>query len=63
MNLADALLPRSFTDGEAIIRQGDPGDGMYFVEEGTVRISRAEKGQESEVSLNKSCNISLNTVN
>ena len=46
MNLADALVPRTFTDGELIIEQGDDADGMYFVEEGTVRITRAEQGQD-----------------
>ena len=50
MNLADALVPRSFPDGEPIIRQGEAGDGMYFVEDGMVRISRVENGKESEVS-------------
>lgn len=39
MNLADALLPRQFVDGQCIIRQGASADGMYFVEEGTVRIA------------------------
>lgn len=51
MNLADALVPRTFNDGELIIEQGDEADGMYFVEEGTVRITRAEQGQE-EVQIN-----------
>lgn len=49
MNLSDALVPRSYADGEVIIHQGDDGDGMYFVEEGTVRITRTENGVESEV--------------
>jgi len=51
MNLADALVPRTFTDGELIIEQGDDADGMYFVEEGTVRITRTEQGQD-EVQIN-----------
>ncbi|XP_037093464.1 cAMP-dependent protein kinase type II regulatory subunit-like [Pollicipes pollicipes] len=51
MNLADALVPQSFQPGEIIIEQGDDADGMYFVEEGTVRIARAEHGQE-EVQIN-----------
>lgn len=38
MNLADALIPRSYSDGECIIKQGDAADGMYFIEDGTVRI-------------------------
>ncbi|XP_043243443.1 cAMP-dependent protein kinase type II regulatory subunit-like [Amphibalanus amphitrite] len=46
MNLADALVPQTFNNGEIIIEQGDDADGMYFVEEGTVRIMRAEHNQE-----------------
>ncbi|KAL1501155.1 hypothetical protein ABEB36_006538 [Hypothenemus hampei] len=39
MNLADALVPRTFSKGERIIKQGDAADGMYFVENGEVVIS------------------------
>ncbi|KAF6216581.1 hypothetical protein GE061_000924 [Apolygus lucorum] len=39
MNLADALVPKSYQDGECIIRQYDAADGMYFVENGQVQIS------------------------
>ncbi|VEL35439.1 unnamed protein product [Protopolystoma xenopodis] len=38
-NLADALASRTFEDGEQIIKQGEPGEEMYFVEEGNVRIA------------------------
>lgn len=38
MNLADALIPRSYKNGECIIKQGDAADGMYFIEDGTIRI-------------------------
>ena len=48
MNLADALVPQTFRNGEIIIEQGDDADGMYFVEEGTVRIMRAEHNQEEK---------------
>ena len=50
MNLADALVPRSYTNGEAIIRQGDSADGMYFIEDGTVRVVKVDhNGVEKEV--------------
>lgn len=50
MNLADALVPKQYSDGEQIIRQGDTADGMYFVEDGVVRITRlGEHGREIEV--------------
>lgn len=52
MNLADALAPKQYSDGEQIIRQGDTADGMYFVEDGVVRITRlGEHGREIEVHL------------
>ncbi|XP_018402183.1 PREDICTED: cAMP-dependent protein kinase type II regulatory subunit [Cyphomyrmex costatus] len=50
MNLADALVPKQFSNGEQIIRQGDTADGMYFVEDGVVRITRlGEHGREIEI--------------
>lgn len=50
MNLADALLPRCYVDGEIIIKQGVAADGMYFLEEGAVQITiMGDKGLEIEV--------------
>lgn len=50
MNLADALIPRRFSDGELIIQQGDVADGMYFVEEGNIRITMVgDNGREIEI--------------
>lgn len=50
MNLADALAPKHYSDGEQIIRQGDTADGMYFVEDGVVRITiLGDNGREVEV--------------
>lgn len=52
MNLADALVPKHFDDGDQIIKQGDNADGMYFVEQGVVRITiLGEGGREVEVSF------------
>ena len=39
MNLADALSSKSYTRGTTIIHQGDPADGMYFVETGEVSVT------------------------
>lgn len=51
MNLADALISKAYDDGELIIMQGDTGDGMYFVEEGTVRVTMTkDDNQETEIS-------------
>ncbi|XP_076247359.1 cAMP-dependent protein kinase type II regulatory subunit isoform X2 [Calliopsis andreniformis] len=50
MNLADALVPKQFADSEQIIRQGDIADGMYFVEDGVVRITiLGDHGREIEI--------------
>lgn len=50
MNLADALVPRVYTDGETIIKQGDAADGMYFVEDGNTRVVKIDgNGEEKEV--------------
>ncbi|XP_020293104.1 cAMP-dependent protein kinase type II regulatory subunit isoform X2 [Pseudomyrmex gracilis] len=50
MNLADALVPKHYSDGEQIIRQGDTADGMYFVEDGVVRITiLGDNGREIEI--------------
>lgn len=50
MNVADALMSRSYKAGERIIKQGDAADGMYFVESGDIRITIAgQDGGEIEV--------------
>jgi len=50
MNLADALVPRQYADNQMIIKQGDSADGMYFVEEGSVKITiTGDSGQEVEI--------------
>ncbi|XP_076369998.1 cAMP-dependent protein kinase type II regulatory subunit-like isoform X3 [Tachypleus tridentatus] len=50
MNLCDALMPKSYNDGDIIIKQGEEGDGMYFVENGIVRIVMTnESGEEKEL--------------
>ncbi|KAH9364576.1 hypothetical protein HPB48_006047 [Haemaphysalis longicornis] len=51
MNLCDALMPRSYRDGDLIIMQGDAADGMYFIEDGTVRITLKKDVSGSSCSL------------
>lgn len=43
MNLADALETKIFEDGECIIREKDEADCMYFIEDGTVRVTVSGK--------------------
>ena len=47
MNLADALLSQSHPTGSVIVRQGDAGDGMYFVEDGEVDVSMVGSGGDN----------------
>lgn len=50
MNLADALVPKTYDASERIIKQGDAADGMYFIEAGTVRITVLDdSGKEVEI--------------
>lgn len=50
--LASYLLPLAFAPGESILRQGDPGDSMYFVVSGTVGITfRSPEGIDRQVSV------------
>ena len=54
MNLADALVTKTFDEGSVIVNQGDVGDGMYFVEEGQVDIlMQGNDGIERKVSKGK----------
>lgn len=41
--LLDRLVPRSLSGGEALFRQGDPGDSIFIVASGSVRVARGEK--------------------
>lgn len=38
--LAAVLEPRAFADGQRIFQEGDPGDAMYFLASGVVRIEK-----------------------
>ncbi|KAL5289219.1 PRKAR2B.2 family protein [Megaselia abdita] len=50
MNLADALISKSFQKGERIIQQGEVADGMYFIEDGKISIQISQDGGEVEIS-------------
>lgn len=41
--LRDATEVRAFTDGEVILREGEPGGAMYALAEGAVSVRRGEK--------------------
>ncbi|XP_035226536.1 cAMP-dependent protein kinase type II regulatory subunit-like, partial [Stegodyphus dumicola] len=48
MNLCDALMPKSYSDGELIIKQGDEADGMYFIEDGSVKITMIKETDDNK---------------
>jgi len=48
MNLADALVPRMFEDNELIIKQGEPAESMFFLEDGNVRINMVNSNNENK---------------
>lgn len=50
MQLADCLQQETLEAGQKILKQGDPGDTFYLVEEGElVATKKRESGQEEEV--------------
>ncbi|XP_049874066.1 cAMP-dependent protein kinase type I regulatory subunit isoform X2 [Pectinophora gossypiella] len=44
LTVADALEPVSFTDGETIVRQGEPGNDFYIIVEGTAVVLQQRGG-------------------
>jgi len=49
MKVADSLTSHLYSPGQIIIRQGEKADGMYFVEHGSVLITREQDGVKKEV--------------
>lgn len=49
MNLADALMPQTFEENTCIIKEGDDASGMFFIEDGIVRVTIHKDGTETEV--------------
>ncbi|GFR25631.1 cAMP-dependent protein kinase type II regulatory subunit [Trichonephila clavata] len=53
LQVCDALTPVGIKEGETLFREGDEGDGMYFIEEGSVKVTQksTQKKEEQEVAL------------
>lgn len=50
--LAAALEPKDYAEGQAVFAEGDPGDSMYFIVSGCIRIEkRAQAGAASNKTL------------
>lgn len=48
-NIADALVSQAYSPGDIVVKQGDRGDGMYFVETGRLAVLKLMDGEEKEV--------------
>lgn len=50
MNLADALITKTYEAGSVVIKQGDEADAFYIVEKGTcvVKVKDTAEGEEEE---------------
>jgi hypothetical protein len=47
--IAQQCFDREFAEGDSIIRQGEPGLGLYFITEGKVRVEVTDKGAVTPV--------------
>jgi|GEM_PF-385652 len=46
LELVDTFVPRSFKQGTVIMKEGHPGDDMYFIQKGQVKASVMRDGKE-----------------
>lgn len=46
-----ASLGRNYQDGEAIVRQGEPGNCMYVIQDGYVEVVKETSGQEVTLAI------------
>jgi small-conductance mechanosensitive channel/quercetin dioxygenase-like cupin family protein len=51
--LAEGMRRVHFARGERILRQGDPGDSLYIIASGQVRVSLEGEGAEAVATLNE----------
>jgi CRP/FNR family transcriptional regulator, cyclic AMP receptor protein len=49
--LAAACAEREYAAGDVLVRQGDPGAGLFVIESGRVRVMRHEEGSARELSV------------
>ncbi|KAJ2288382.1 hypothetical protein IWW55_006518, partial [Coemansia sp. RSA 2706] len=40
--IADALETATYEDGDTIVRQGDPGDDFFLIEQGSIRVHKTD---------------------
>ncbi|MHB8626920.1 MAG: PrsW family glutamic-type intramembrane protease [Aggregatilineales bacterium] len=56
-NLSRAITTRKFRDGELIFDEGQPGDEMFVVTDGTIQILSLQKGADTTASGEKLLNV------
>lgn len=44
-------LGREYEDGEIIVRQGDPGDSMFVIQDGQVEVLAEKDGRETRLRI------------
>lgn len=49
--LAAACAEREYAAGDVLVRQGDPGAGLFVIESGRVRVMRHEEGSARELAV------------
>lgn len=49
--LNELLWSQSYLDGEAVVREHQPGDSMYLIGRGAVKITRDDHGHEVELAV------------
>ncbi|KAH0587312.1 hypothetical protein H2248_006114 [Termitomyces sp. 'cryptogamus'] len=47
--IADALVSRTYQDGEAVVRQGEMGETFFFVEEGEAVVTKLQQNEQGHV--------------
>jgi CRP-like cAMP-binding protein len=47
--IAEACIPREYSPGNHIVRQGDPGLGLYFITDGWVKVEIERDGTKTAI--------------
>jgi cAMP-dependent protein kinase regulator len=53
LTVADALTPVEFSDGDIVVKQGEPGDDFYIIEEGTAVVLQQRSADEPQVEVGR----------
>jgi cAMP-dependent protein kinase regulator len=53
LTIADALTPVEFSDGDIVVKQGEPGDDFYIIEEGTAVVLQQRSADEPQVEVGR----------